>query len=218
MLPPKAMLGPKNMILGYVAYLREHPDELVRIARSATKLRFGVPVAVLRWLVTQIDGDGIPKDVEIESAAPGIRVTATVEEMSTLLRGSAILVVQSVRFSERELRVEVRLEEVSVRLLDDQSRTPLAALIRSGALDLSRTANLVAHLPTRPAVLVEAIDNRLILDFMQIPMLARNERLRRVVGVMSTLLSVERVETDESHLDVALKALPQGLGALFNRS
>jgi hypothetical protein len=212
------MVDPKNMLMGCVAYLREHPQEILRAARQALHLRFGVPVAALRWLVFQLDGrGGHPADVEIEAVPPGIRVTATVEEMGTLLRGSAILTVEDVRISAEELRVEVRLTEVSVRLLDDQSNTPLAALIRSGALDLSRTANLVAQMPTRPVVLVEAIENRLILDFMRLPLLSADERLRRLVGAISSLLSIKAVETDATHLDVAISALPSGLGALFSK-
>ncbi len=210
------MLDPKNMLMGCVAYLREHPQEILRAARQATHLRFGIPVAALRWLVLQLDGKGGPANVEIDAVPPGIRVTATVEEMGTMLRGSAVLTVEEVRISAEELRVAVQLTEVSVRLLDDHANTPLAALIRSGALDLSRTANLVAQMPTRPAVLVDAIENRLILDFMRLPLLSADERLRRLVGAISSLLSIKAVETDATHLDIAISALPSGIGALFS--
>jgi hypothetical protein len=209
------MLDLKNMLVGCAAYLREHPQEILRAARKARHLRLGVPVAALRWLLMQIEGPGGPQDVEIEAVPPGIRVTVTVEEMGTLLRGSAILTVENVRISAGELRVEVRLDAVSIRLLDEQARTPLAALIQSGALDLSRIANLVAHMPTRPAVLVEANENRLVLDFMRLPRMAADERLRRIVGTVSSLLSIETIETDASHLDVAIKAFPSGFGASF---
>jgi hypothetical protein len=174
-----------------------------------------MPVDALRWLLLQLESRGGPRDVELDPVPPGIRVTATVEEMGTELRGSAILTVENVRISAEEMRVEVRLSDVSIRLLDDNAMTPLAALIRSGALDLSRIANLVAHLPTRPAVLVEAVDNRLILDLMRLPMLSRDERVRRLVGAISSLLSIKAVETDATHFDVALAAFPKGIGSLF---
>jgi hypothetical protein len=135
--------------------------------------------------------------------------------MGALLRGSAVLSVVSVDMSAEHLRVEVRLSAVSVLVLDDSVATPLAALIRSGALDLTRVANLVAHMPERPAVLAEAIDDRLILDFMRIPRLVSDARLRKLIGAIAMLLKIEAVETDESHLEVALRALPQGFAALF---
>ncbi|HEY5957428.1 MAG TPA: hypothetical protein VIV60_12770 [Polyangiaceae bacterium] len=211
------MIDLKIALWGYAAYLREHPDELWRVARQARHLRFGVPVAILRWLAGQLSTAGGPEDIEIEAAPPGIRVTATVEEMGTLLRGSAVLAVTKVNIDERELRVEVRLTDVRIRLVDERAQSPLAALIRSGALDVSRIANLVAQLPKRPDILVEAMDDRLILDFMRLPLFVVDARLRKIVGIVSTLLSVEAVATDSSHLDVSLRALPRGLAAVLPR-
>jgi hypothetical protein len=128
-----------------------------------------------------------------------------------------VLTVAKVNIDEQELRVEVRLTDVCIRLVDEHAQSPLAALIRSGALDVSRIANLVAQLPKRPEILVEAMDDRLVLDFMRLPLLVGDARLRKVVGFVSTLLSVEAVATDESHLDVSLRALPRGLASVFPR-
>ncbi|HMA92847.1 MAG TPA: hypothetical protein VKP30_09180 [Polyangiaceae bacterium] len=211
------MLEKKNVLLGLTAYLREHPEELLRAARQARHMRFGVPLLALKWLIPQIAGEKGPKDVELEAVPPGIRVTATVTEMETELRGSAILTVHEVKISHQELRVVVALDDVKIRLLGNGKLTPLAALIQSGALDLTRIAKLVAHLPTRPAILVEVVENRLVLDFMRLPKLAADDRLRRVVAALSTILSVERVETDPTHLDLALRAFPLGISAVFGR-
>lgn len=209
------MLDKKNIALGLAAYLREHPEELLRAARQARHLRFGVPLLLLKWLIPQLAGESGPKDIELEAAPPGIRLTATVIEMETELRGSAILTVHEVRVSPEELRLVVALDDVAIRLLTPEKRTPLAALIQSGALDLSRIASLVSYLPTRPAILVEVVENRLVLDLMRLPKLAEDARLRRLIAALSTLLSVERVETDPTHLEVALRAFPQGLSAVF---
>jgi hypothetical protein len=211
------MIDPKSALLGCAAYLREHPEELLRAARQARHLRFGVPVAILRWLAGSLSNAGGPQDIEIEPAPPGLRVTATVEEMGTQLRGSAVVTVTHVHFDEQELKVEISLSDVNIRLVDPQAQSPLAALIRSGALDVSRIANLVAQLPTRPTVLVDARDDRLVLDLMRLPLFQSDARLRRVVGAATTLLSVDTVTSDGSHVDVALRALPRGLAAIFSR-
>lgn len=209
------MLDRKNILLACVAYLKEHPEEILRATRHAGRLRFGVPIAALRWLVDHLGDTSRAKDVEIEAAPPGLRITASVEEMGTWLRGSAVVTVTDVRVSEQELRVEIALSAVSIRLLDDSVNTPLAALIKSGALDVSRIANLVAHMPKRPPVLVEANEDRLVLDFMRSPSVASDERTRRLVGWLSSLLSVRRIESDRTHIELALKAFPNGLAAVL---
>jgi hypothetical protein len=209
------MLDRKNMLLACVAYLKEHPEEILRAARHAGQLRFGVPIAALRWLVAQLGEASRAKDVEIEAAPPGLRITASVEEMGTWLRGSAVVSVTDVRLSERELRVEIALSGVSIRLLDDSVNTPLAALIKSGALDVSRIAHLVANMPKRPPILVEANEDRLLLDFMRSPRIASDDSARRLVGWLSSLLSIRQIESDGTHLDLALKAFPNGLAAFL---
>jgi uncharacterized protein (DUF2267 family) len=209
------MLDVKTMLLGSLAYLRENPQELLRAARKAAGLRFGVPIAALKWVASQFESEAGPKDLEIEPSPPGVRVTATVEEMGTLLRGSAVLTVLSVDASAERLRIEVRLTSVTLKLLDETVATPLAALVRSGALDLTRVANLVAHLPTRPAMLVEAEDDRLVLDLMRHPKLERDATLRNIIGAIATVLSVTAVEADQTHVEVALRALPEGFRKLF---
>ena len=47
----------------FFSYLREHPEELLRVLRNALALRFGVPIAGLRWLATRVNGKRAPKDV-----------------------------------------------------------------------------------------------------------------------------------------------------------
>jgi hypothetical protein len=209
------MFDVKTMLWGLGAYFYEHPRELLRAARNAAHLRFGIPITTLKWLATQFESRKGPRDIELDACPPGIRVTATVEEMGTTLRGSAVLSVVSVDISTQRLLVEFRLSDVSLRVLDDENTTPLAALVRSGALDLTRIANLVAYIPERPPILVEATDDRIGLDFMRLPRLVENERLRNFVSTIAGLLKVEAVEANESTVEVSLRALSQRLEAFF---
>lgn len=209
------MLDARTMLIGCVAYLRENPNEIFTAAQKAFRGRFGLPIAALNWLSTQFESSHGPRDIEIEASPPGLRVSATVEEMDTLLRGSAVVSVVAVEISKETLRVEVRLTDVSLKLLDDKTTTPLSALIRSGALDLTRVANLVAHMPKRPVVLVDVIDDRLVLDFMRLPRFANDESLRKIIGALAQLLKVDGVRTDESHIELALRALPNGFPQFF---
>jgi hypothetical protein len=192
------------------AYLRQHPEELLRVVRNALGLRFGVPIAGLRFLARRLNGRKAPKDMEIAAVPPGVRVAATVDLMGTTVRASAVVYIENIRFDADTLRVEIRLAQVSMKVLDDSQETPVAALLKSGALDLSKPGNLAAYMPKRPPMLVEARDDRVVLDLMKHPKIGGDARLRRVLSVVVPLVTVRAIETEPEHLDVALRALPDG--------
>ncbi|MDQ2644638.1 MAG: hypothetical protein M3020_12530, partial [Myxococcota bacterium] len=119
-----------------VAYLRAHPDELVRAVKNAVALRVGVPMAALRWAIDRKRGSPkAPKDVEISAVPPGVRVAGSFEVMGTPLRGSAEIYAEDVRLTGDELRLVVRLKNLSLKVTADHVESPLAALLKSGALD-----------------------------------------------------------------------------------
>ena len=190
-------------------YLRENPEEVWHALRSALSLRASVPLATLRWLAAQPKGKRAPKDVHLEAVPPGLRFSATVDAMGTPLRASAVIYVERVAINPRELRFELRLADVTLKVLDDKSESPLAGLLRSGALDLSKPGNLVGFMPKRPAALVEAQDDRLVIDLKKSPKL-RNGRVGRVLDVLTPLLTVRSITSDTGHLEVAFAALPDG--------
>ncbi|HEY2406428.1 MAG TPA: hypothetical protein VGI10_10520 [Polyangiaceae bacterium] len=198
-------------IVGAVGgYLKEHPQELWRILRNAIALRFGVPLAALRWLADK-GGKRAPKDVQIEAVPPGVRVAASLDLMGTPVRASAVLYVEHVVTDSEQLRFEIRLSEVSLKVTDDSVTTPIAALLKSGALDLSKPGNLAAYMPKRPAILVEAKDDRIAIDLMKHSKFAGDERAQKLVRLLAPLLTVSAIEADREHLDVALRPFPEGL-------
>jgi hypothetical protein len=199
-----------------VSYVRRHPEELLRLARNAVGLRFGVPISALRWAAGRLNGKKAPRDIEIQAVPPGIRAGATVDLMGTTVRAKATVYVEDVRLGAELLRIELRLADVSLRVLDDTQDTPVAALLKSGALDLSKPGNLAAYMPKRPPFLVEAKDDRIALDLMKHPRVAKDERIRRALAIVLPLVTVRGVQTDPEHLDVALRALPDGFGEVFS--
>jgi len=207
----------KAMLEACGAYLREHPDEILRVLRKLAGLRLGVPLAALRWLAAQAKGKRAPRDVEIDAVPPGVRFGASIDLMGTPVRVSAVVYVERVSMTDEELRLEIRLAEVALKLLDDKADSPIAALLKSGALDLSKPGNLAAFMPKRPAVLVEAADDRIVLDFMKHPKLALNGKFERGVRIMAPLLAIRAIESDDDHLDVALRAFPSGVSEAVDR-
>jgi hypothetical protein len=190
-------------------YLAEHPEELVRMLRNAAGLRFGVPLAALRFMASRATGRRAPTDIEIEAVPPGIRIAASVELMGAKMRAGALIFVEQIRLGTDELRIELRVSDVSLRLLE-RSDSPLAALIQSGALDLEKLGNLVAVMPRRPAFLVDASGDRIVIDLKRHPAFS-GERVERLLGLITPLVTVTGVQTDLEHLDVELGVLSRGV-------
>lgn len=210
-----AMLGPmvarQAVLHAASAYLRSHPQEIARVLRNALGLRFGVPIAGLRWLAGNA-GDGGPRDVEIDPDPPGIRVSATLDMMGVDVRAMTSVFIERIRASDEELRLELRLEGTKLRVLDDDAESPVAALIRSGALDLTKSGSLAANMPKVGRLFGESTGNKLVIDLMKHPKIGKSRAVRRVLGLVSSVVTVHGVESDEGHLDVLLRAFPRGMG------
>lgn len=192
-------------------YLAEHPDELTRIFRNARALKVGVPLAALRWLATRGTGRRLPTDLIVEAVPPGVRLGATLELMGAKLRASSLVFIEHVRLSPRELRFELRFDEAKISLLDESS-SPLAALIRSGALDLTKLGNLIAVMPKRPAYLVEAKGDRVVVDLRRLPALS-TDRAELLLRLITPIVTITEIGTDSEHVDLKLALFEAGLRA-----
>ncbi|HEX8792302.1 MAG TPA: hypothetical protein VF765_15215 [Polyangiaceae bacterium] len=205
-----------------VDYIRRNPDELVKAVINAAGLRFGVPIAALRYLSSQAKlGRKGPKDIDVGASPPALRIALSVDAMGTPVRASAAIKVDEIDLSPGAMRIGLKLSDVKLALLGE-SEAPIATLIKSGALDLSKPGNLVKFLPKRPPAIVEADGDRIVLDLMKVPAVADNWRLRKALAIVTPVINVRAVETDRDHLYVALRAsplgLPQALAALRGRA
>ena len=213
--------NPRAILSASLSYLRKNPDEVVRAAVNAATLRFGIPLAALRYLVKELGGGKkAPKDVQISAAPPAIRFSAIVDAMGTEVKASAAIRIEDVQLSPDAMRITVRLRDVKLELVGE-SDSPVATLIKSGALDLSKPGNLVKFIPKRPPAIVEAEGDRIVLDLMKVPKLAKNPRVRRALEVITPIVGIGAIETDRDHLYVRLKTQRTGVmasvTALLNR-
>ncbi|MFW5875557.1 MAG: hypothetical protein ACOCXM_02350 [Myxococcota bacterium] len=190
-------------------YLSNHPEEFGRAVRSAFGLRVGVPLPALRYLGAELEKQGKVSDLKIDAVPPGIRVSGDADLMHTPVRAGAVVYVERLSITGEEMKLTIRLEDVSLKLNGD-SQSPVAALLKSGALDVSRPGDLAAGMPL-PPVVAEARDNRITLDFMRDPKLARNELVRALLSLVTSFVTLRSVETDDNHLDIGFRALPQGV-------
>lgn len=193
------------------SYLRSHPEELGRAVRSAIGLRASVPFVALRWLAQQAERSGKVKDLTLDPVPPGIRIAATIEPMNTPIRASATLYVDRIVFDETQMLLALRVENIELRVVGD-AMTPIAAVIKSGALNLANVGTLLGYLPNRPPVIAEAKENRVILDLMREPKIGMNPVARKAVGLTTGFVTLQSVTSDDGYLDVAFRALPSGLG------
>lgn len=207
---------PGRAVRAFGGYLRRHPEELLRAAKNATTLKFGVPVSALLWLARELGGTKVPADLILEARAPGIYARASFTLMKTPLRGGANIIVQSVVIRDDAILVELRFEDISLVVTDPNAGTPVAALLQAGALDLSRPGDLLSFMPQRPPLIVATRGNVLTVDLMKHPQLSR-DRARKLVGLLVPLVGVEAIRTEGRHIDVAISALPGGPGEVLSR-
>ena len=205
------MFDARAILSAAVDYVRRNPDEIAKVAVNAAVLRFGVPLAGLRWLSSQAKlPKKAPRDIDIGSAPPALRLSLSVDAMGTPVRASAAIKVDEVELSPDALRIGIKLSDVKLALLGE-SETPVATLIKSGALDLSKPGNLVKFLPKRPLAIVEAEADRIVVDLMKVPSVADNGRLRKALAIVTPVMAIRAIETDRDHVYLALRAIPRGL-------
>lgn len=192
-------------------YLRRNPGEISRLVRNLLGLRAGVPVDALRWLMEQAAKGGKIEDPVITEVPPGLRVTANVDLMKTPVRASAVVYIDRVKIDAEQIRLDVRLEEIWMEVIGESS-SPVAALLRSGALDLSKPGELAKYMDL-PPVIVDARDNKVSLDLMREKKIGENPLVRQALSILTPLLTMHGIESDDDHLNIVFRALPQGVGS-----
>jgi hypothetical protein len=203
--------NPKQLLRDAGNYLKAHPEEIWRVMKGVAGLRFGLPMDALRYLVREFaTGEKAPKDIVIEAAPPGLRASLTVSAMGTPLRVSLIVYVEEIEITMTQMRFVLRLADLSLKVLGDAS-TPIAGFIKSGALDLSKPANLVNIMPKKPAALVDAKDDLVTVDLMKVPKIADNPRVRRSLPVLLPVVGLSAIQTKDDHFDLHLKLRMSGV-------
>ncbi|MSP25027.1 MAG: hypothetical protein EXR75_07655 [Myxococcales bacterium] len=204
--------NPKAIARAAASYLQAHPDELLRALRSVMALRVGIPLAALRYIARELlTGKKAPRDLVIEAVPPGLRISATVRFMGSDLRAKVSVFLESVEVSAEKILLGTRIADLELEALGGDSA--IAGLLKSGALDLSKPGNLLAFLPNRPAFIVDAKDDRIVVDVMMMDKLAAREGLRRALAVVTPVLKVASIRTKDDHLDVQLRASLENIGS-----
>jgi hypothetical protein len=197
-------------------FIAKNPTTMLSMARHALGMRIAVPLDALRWFIANTPpSTKAPQDVTITPRPPAIGIGATVDLMGTTVRAGASIRVERIEVGDEKLRVTLRIADVTMKVLGE-SFTPVAGLIKSGALDLSKPGNLAKFMPKKSPVLVEAHDDMLVLDLMQNPKIAANERVRGILGTLTPVVQVSGMSTEGDFLILQLRASPFGLPRALN--
>jgi hypothetical protein len=197
-------------------FMVKHPTTMLSMARHALGMRIAVPLDAMRWFIANTPpSKKAPQDVTITSRPPAIGIGATIDLMGTTVRAGASIRVDQIEVSDTAFKVSLKLSDVTMKVLGE-SFTPVAGLIKSGALDLSKPGNLAKFMPKRPPVLVEAHDDLIVLDLMQNPKFAANERVRGVLATLTPVTQVAGLSTEGDFLIVQLRVSPFGLPRALN--
>lgn len=197
-------------------FVVQNPSTMFNMARHALGMRIAVPLDAVRWFIASTPpSKKAPQDVTVLARPPAIAVGATIDLMGTTVRASASIKVEQLDVGPEHLKVKIRLANIDLKVLGE-SLTPVAALIKSGALDLSKPGNLLKFAPKKPDVLVEAQDDIMVIDLMKNPKVRQNEKVRRVLETLTPVVNVTGISTDGDFLVLQLKATPLGIPRAFN--
>jgi hypothetical protein len=197
-------------------FIAKNPTTMLSMARHALGMRIAVPLDALRWFISNTPpSQKAPQDVTITPRPPAIGIGATVDLMGTTVRAGASIRVDQIEVGDDKFRVTLRLSDVTMKVLGE-SFTPVAGLIKSGALDLSKPGNLAKFMPKRSPVLAEAHDDIIVLDLMQVPKFASNDRVRGILGTLTPVVQVSGLSTEGDFLILQLRASPFGIPRALN--
>lgn len=189
-----------------LAYLVSHPDYLLRSLINAARMRVGIPLDAVHFLLGKAARGKLPKDLTLTPMPPGLRAAATVDVMGTEMGVAATVTVESVLLSAESIRLQVRLRDLSIKVPET---SPMAGMI--AMMDLSKPGDLLNFMPVRPPIILDAQGDLFVLDLMKLPKLAKNPLARRIVAAVSEVLAVRELVTENDLLVIGFRVMPLGI-------
>ena len=196
-------------------YAASHPRLFGEIARHALNRRLAVPLDLVRWAATLVPaGDKAPKDITVIAQQPALGLGATANIMGTEMRVDAALLIDAIDATTEAVKVTFCVKDLRASVLNNLQGN-LAKLLASGALNLSKPASLLNFVPKRPPAILEAKEDRFVIDLLKFPQLAANPSFQKALRTMTPILAIGDIHTEGDLLVIGLKANPRGLRESF---
>jgi hypothetical protein len=193
----------KQALVGGISYLRSNPRFVLQAARNAARLEVSIPLDLLRWALERRPRGKGPERIELRGADPSLRVELTVDLFGTKIDVGSSIAIESIENQAESLKLALRLRDLAIKA---PQGSPAAQFVQS--LDLSKPGNLIQMMPPKHARLIEVQGDRLVIDLLKLPALARNRGLRRALaGLSFVAIRALRVENDLLIIGFALHPL-----------
>ena len=190
------------------SYLVANPAYLLQSVINAARMRIGVPLDAVQWLLGKAARGKLPPDHKLEAVPPGLRVSATADVMGAAMFVSAVITVEQVLLGVDSLRISLRVRELAIKPPAD---SPIASML--AMMDLTKPGDLLAFMPTKPALILSAQGDLFVLDLLKLPKLAKNPLARRIIAALSEVTAVKELATEGDLLVLGLRAIPLGIMA-----
>ena len=196
-------------------YAASNPRVLGQIARFAFQRQLAIPLDSLRWLVANMPlGKKAPTDITITGIEPAIGLGATADVMGTSVRIDAAVHIDKIDAAVDDLVVTLRLNDLRASVLNNLDGN-LAKLLKSGVLKLGKPASLLSMIPKKPKFIVDAKDDRFVLDLMKIDAVRNNPTIQKALRTLTPVLTIGRIRTEGDLLLIGLTPHPAGIRQAF---
>lgn len=196
-----------------LGYFTKNPRTIVSAAREAARLRFTIPLDVIRVGLGKIRSKAVG-EFSVASEEPGLRLGLVARLMGNELRIHAVVLFDEITLGPNLLRVAVRINGLTVEPQGNVAG-PISALLASGAIDLAKPGNLMGFLPKKPAMIADAKDDRFVLDLLQLDALRENPRVQKALAMLTPVLTIRDVQTRGEALLVGVRLHASGLPLLI---
>ena len=190
-------------------YVVQNPGMIARMLAHAIAFRLPVPIDAIRWAAAAAQGSDDTSPVIIDAAPPGLQVQGTLAIMGNNMRASAIINITEIQLAPDVFKVTIVVTDLALEAED--STSPLAQLLKSGALDLTKPAGLLKFMGKQPRVIADAHIDTFQLDLLQIPAISHSENIQRALNAFTPLVTVSEIFSQDDLLLVAFQANPGGL-------
>jgi hypothetical protein len=190
------------------SYLVSNPTYLLRSVVNAARMRIGVPLDAVQWLLGKVARGKLPPDLKLVAVPPGLQASATANVMGAAMFISAVVTVEQVLLGVDSLRVSLRVRELAIKPPAD---SPIASML--AMMDLTKPGDLLSFMPTKPPLILSAQGDLFVLDLLKLPKLANNPLARRIIAALSEVTAVKELCTEGDLLVLGLRAIPLGFMA-----
>lgn len=184
----------KKALRDGATYLYRHRTLLALFLKQAIKKQVLVPLDAIRWILSQLlNQQETVRISKITSVNGGLRIQATLSVMGTFVEIKGTIFVKQITLTPEKAWVALHLHDLTI----EPSSSILAGVV--GLVDLQKPANLMAFLPSIPA-LVSATNEEFVFDFWQLPAIQKHPRIKKTIGIFGLLCPLAAVRFYEDFM------------------